>query len=100
MTAPIPRDLPDLPAIPRTHALLLLPRPSLGGGDPLPPPAGRRLRLLLAGTAAAGVTIDCSWSSPLRVLSHFAIQSNILLALVTLPRPAGHGRPAARSPPP
>ncbi|MFI5801185.1 Pr6Pr family membrane protein [Streptomyces sp. NPDC051677] len=84
MTAPIPRDLPDLPAIPRTHALLLSSVPA----SAVVPPVRRRLaavlRLLLAGTAAAGVTLAFLLGSPLRVLSHFAIQSNILLTLVML----------------
>lgn len=84
MTAPIPRDIPDLPAIPRTHALLLSSVPA----SAVVAPARRRLaavlRLLLACTAAAGVTLAFLLGSPMRVLSHFAIQSNILLALVTL----------------
>ncbi|MCX5267408.1 Pr6Pr family membrane protein [Streptomyces sp. NBC_00199] len=84
MTAPIPRDLPDLPAIPRTHALLLSSVPASAVVTPFRRPLAAALRLLLAGTAAAGVTLAFLLSSPLRVLSHFAIQSNILLALVTL----------------
>ncbi|MDX3801739.1 hypothetical protein PV723_23900, partial [Streptomyces sp. AK04-3B] len=84
MTAPIPRDLPDLPAIPRTHALLLSSVPASAVVTPVRRPLAAVLRLLLAGTAAAGVTLAFLLSSPLRVLSHFAIQSNILLALVTL----------------
>jgi len=39
-------------------------------------------RLLLALTAAAAVTTELALGSPLRTLSHFAIQSNIVLALV------------------
>lgn len=84
MTAPIPRDLPDLPAIPRTHALLLSSVPASAVVPPVRRPLAAVLRLLLAGTAAAGVTLALLLGSPLRVLSHFAIQSNILLALVTL----------------
>jgi hypothetical protein len=52
------------------------------------PPARRRLvavyRLLIALAAAAGVTIDLLLGSPVRILSHFAIQSSILLALVMI----------------
>jgi hypothetical protein len=52
------------------------------------PPARRRLaavyRLLVALAAAAGVTIDLILGSPVRVLSYFAIQANILLALVMI----------------
>ncbi|SEQ72013.1 hypothetical protein SAMN04487983_1007180 [Streptomyces sp. yr375] len=84
MTAPIPRDLPDLPAIPRTHALLLSSVPASAVVAPVRRPLTAVLRLLPAGTAAAGVTLALLLGSPLRVLSHFAIQSNILLALVTL----------------
>ncbi|MER6788838.1 Pr6Pr family membrane protein [Streptomyces sp. NPDC000658] len=84
MTAPIPRDLPDLPAIPRTHALLLSSVPASAVVAPARRPLAAALRLLLAGTAAGGVTLAFLLGSPLRVLSHFAIQSNILLALVTL----------------
>ncbi|WP_316739062.1 Pr6Pr family membrane protein [Streptomyces sp. MK7] len=39
-------------------------------------------RLLIAAAAAAAVTADMVIGPPLRVLSHFAIQSNILVALV------------------
>ncbi|CAM5710126.1 Pr6Pr family membrane protein [Streptomyces aurantiogriseus] len=84
MTAPIPRDIPDLPALPRSHPLL----PSFVPGAAVVLPARRPLatvlRLLIAATAAAGVTLALLLGSPLRVLSHFAVQSSILLALVTL----------------
>ncbi|MDX3314615.1 Pr6Pr family membrane protein [Streptomyces sp. ME08-AFT2] len=84
MTAPIPRDLPDLPAIPRTHALLLSSVPASAVVTPVRRPLAAAFRLLLAGAAVAGVTLAFMSGSPLRMLSHFAIQSNILLALVTL----------------
>ncbi|WP_416983603.1 Pr6Pr family membrane protein [Streptomyces sp. T028] len=85
MTAPIPRDIPDLPAIPRTHALLSSSVPA----SAVVPPVRRRLaaafRLLLAGTAAAGVILALlANGDPLRTLSHFSLQSNALLALVAL----------------
>ncbi|MEV6407661.1 Pr6Pr family membrane protein [Streptomyces bobili] len=84
MTAPIPRDIPDLPAIPRTHALL----PSFVPASAVVTPVRRRLagllRLLIAGTAAGAVTLALLLGSPPRVLSHFSVQSTILLALVTL----------------
>ncbi|MFG2130656.1 Pr6Pr family membrane protein [Streptomyces sp. NPDC048751] len=82
MTAPIPRDIPDLPAIPGTSPLL----PSRVPASAVVTPVRHRLtavfRLLTAALAAAGVTIDLLIGSPLLVLSHFAIQSSILLALV------------------
>ncbi|MFC4500719.1 MULTISPECIES: Pr6Pr family membrane protein [Streptomyces] len=84
MTAPIPRDIPDLPAIPRTHALLPSFVPASAVVPPVRRPLAAVLRLLIAGTAAAGVTLALLLGSPLRVLSHFSVQSNLLLALVTL----------------
>ncbi|MEU5243412.1 Pr6Pr family membrane protein [Streptomyces asoensis] len=84
MTAPIPRDIPDLPAIPRTHALLMSSVPASAVVAPVRRPLAAVLRLLLAGAAAGGVTLALLLGSPPRVLSHFAIQSNIVLALVTL----------------
>ncbi|MGX1271434.1 hypothetical protein RKD18_004628 [Streptomyces phaeoluteigriseus] len=58
MTAPIPRDIPDLPAIPRTHALL----PSFVPASAVVTPVRRRLaaliRLLIGGTAAGAVTLS------------------------------------------
>lgn len=84
MTAPIPRDMPDLPAIPRTHSLL----PSFVPASAVVAPARRPLtgvlRLLIAGTATGTVALALLLGSPLRALSHFSVQSTILLALVTL----------------
>ncbi|WP_460068085.1 Pr6Pr family membrane protein [Streptomyces sp. YKOK-I1] len=85
MTAPIPRDIPELPAIPRTHALLPSFVPASAVVPPVHRPLAAVLRLLLAGTAAAGVTLALLITdAPLRTLSHFSLQSNALLALVTL----------------
>ncbi|WP_037676914.1 Pr6Pr family membrane protein [Streptomyces griseus] len=82
MTAPIPRDIPDLPAIPGIPALLPSAVPASAVVTPVRRPTTATFRLLIAALAAAGVTIDLILGSPLLVLSHFAIQSNILLALV------------------
>lgn len=41
-------------------------------------------RVLVALTAAAAVTIEVLLSSPIRTLSHFSVQSTILLAMVLL----------------
>ncbi|MEU1181231.1 Pr6Pr family membrane protein [Streptomyces sp. NPDC005820] len=85
MTAPIPRDIPELPAIPRTHALLPSSVPASAVVPPVRRPLAAVLRLLLAGTAAAGVILALVITdAPLRTLSHFSLQSNVLLALVTL----------------
>ncbi|MFI7499022.1 Pr6Pr family membrane protein [Streptomyces sp. NPDC049687] len=84
MIAHIPRDNPDLPAIPRPHALLPSFVPASAVVSPVRRPLAAVLRLLIAATAAAGVTLALLLGDPLRVLSHFSIQSNLLFALVTL----------------
>jgi hypothetical protein len=50
---------------------------------PVRRPLAAVLRLLIAATAAAGVALALLLGSPARVLSHFAVQSGILFALVT-----------------
>ncbi|MFF4259567.1 Pr6Pr family membrane protein [Streptomyces sp. NPDC001663] len=82
MTAPIPRDIPDLPAVPRVPALLPSPVPATAVLPRVHRPYTAAYRLLVAALAVAGVTIDLVLGSPVRVLSYFAIQSNLLLALV------------------
>ncbi|MGW3724640.1 Pr6Pr family membrane protein [Streptomyces sp. NPDC000851] len=82
MTAPIPRDIPDLPAIPGMPALLPSPVPATAVVAPAPRPLTAVFRLLTALAATTGVTIHLLLGSPPRVLSHFTIQSSILLALV------------------
>lgn len=84
MTAPIPRDIPDLPAVPGMPALLPSPVPATAVVAPCRRPLTAAFRLLVALTAAAAVGADLLIGSPIRVLSYFAIQSNILLALVLL----------------
>ncbi|MET9380952.1 Pr6Pr family membrane protein [Streptomyces sp. NPDC002928] len=84
MTAPIPRDIPDLPAVPGMAPPLTSYVPATAVVNPVRRPLAAAYRLLIAATAAAGVTIDLLIGSPVRVLSHFAIQSNILLALVLI----------------
>lgn len=85
MTAPIPRDLPDIPALPRTAPQLL---PSVVPARAVVPPVRRPLtavyRLALAVLATASVLVEVLLGSPTRVLSYFVIQSMVLLALVTL----------------
>ncbi|MGW1211386.1 Pr6Pr family membrane protein [Streptomyces sp. NPDC002499] len=82
MTAPIPRDIPNLPAIPGVPALLPSLVPATAVVTPVRRPLTAVYRLLVALVAAGAVTVDLLLGSPVRVLSHFAIQSNILLALV------------------
>lgn len=100
MTAPIPRDMPDLPPVPRTHALPPAHVPAAAVVTPMRRPVVAVLLLLIAATAGAGVTLALLLGSPLLVLSHFAAQSSILLALVTLLSTHAPGRPAGPSPPP
>jgi hypothetical protein len=84
MTAPIPRDIPDLPALPGMTALLPSPVPATAVVPRVRRPLTAVYRLLVALTAAAAITAELILGSPLRTLSHFAIQSNILLTLVFL----------------
>ncbi|MFF8939605.1 Pr6Pr family membrane protein [Streptomyces paradoxus] len=82
MTAPIPRDIPDLPAIPSPPGLKPSPVPATAVVTPVRRPAAAAFRLLVALAAAGGVTLALLLGDPSRVLSHFTIQSNMLLALV------------------
>ncbi|MDQ0600100.1 hypothetical protein QF037_004445 [Streptomyces canus] len=84
MTTPIPRDIPDLPAIPGMPALLPSRVPATAVVAPVRRPLAAVYRLLVALAAAAAVTIDLLLGSPARVLSYFSIQSAILLALVSV----------------
>jgi hypothetical protein len=80
MTAPIPRDIPDLPAIPGMPALLPSPVPATAVMEPVRRPLIAVFRLLTALMAITGVTIYMLLGSPPRVLGYFTIQSSILLA--------------------
>ncbi|MGX5213759.1 Pr6Pr family membrane protein [Streptomyces violaceus] len=82
MTAPIPRDIPDLPAIPGRPALKPSPVPATAVVTPVRRPAAAAFRLLVAFAAAGGVALELLLGDPSRALGYFAIQSNILLALV------------------
>ncbi|MFH8975203.1 Pr6Pr family membrane protein [Streptomyces sp. NPDC017890] len=86
MTAPIPRDIPDLPAVPGMPRLLTSPVPATAVLTPVRRPLAATLRTLTALLALTGVTIELLTgggpaTSP---LSHFTIQSSILLTLVML----------------
>ena len=88
MTAPIPRDIPDLPALPNfpgvTPPLLPSPAPARAVVPPVRRPIAAAYRLFLALAATAAVTGAVLLAGPARALSHFTVQSTILLALVTL----------------
>ncbi|WP_428935066.1 Pr6Pr family membrane protein [Streptomyces sp. ACT015] len=82
MTAPIPRDIPDIPAVPGIPALLPLPVPASAVMAPVRRPLTAVYRALIAFVAVAGVMIVLLLGSPVRVLTYFEVQSNILLAIV------------------
>ncbi|QKW28636.1 Pr6Pr family membrane protein [Streptomyces seoulensis] len=82
--SPIPflRDIPDLPAIPGISVLTPSFVPAAAVVTPVRRPWAAAYRLLVAAAAAAAVVAETLTGPPLHVLSHFAIQANILLALV------------------
>jgi len=82
MTAPIPRDMPDLPPVPGRSPLFPSAVPATAVMAPVRQPLTAAYRLLVALTAAGGVTIELLLGDPARALSHFTVQSGILLALV------------------
>ncbi|MEU9474616.1 Pr6Pr family membrane protein [Streptomyces sp. NPDC048191] len=84
MTAPIPRDIPDLPAVPGPPLLLPSPVPATAVVAPVRRPVVALLRLLIALAAAAGVTLEILLGTPARTLSYFGIQATALLAIVML----------------
>lgn len=84
MTAPIPRDIPDLPALPGMPAFLPSPVPATAVVTPVRHPLAAAYRVLVALAAAGAVTLEILLSSPVRALSHFSVQSSILLAAVLL----------------
>lgn len=84
MTAPIPRDIPDLPAVPGMPAFLPCPVPATAVVTPVRHPVAAAYRVLVALAAAAAVTVEVLQTSPVRALSYFSVQSAILLAAVLL----------------
>ncbi|MEV7286907.1 Pr6Pr family membrane protein [Streptomyces sp. NPDC093252] len=84
MTAPIPRDIPDLPAVPGVPAMFPSVVPAAAVVTPVRRPPAAVFRVLIALTAATGIAVYLLLGSPLRVLSYFTVQANILLALVML----------------
>ncbi|MFE1885160.1 Pr6Pr family membrane protein [Streptomyces diastatochromogenes] len=84
MTAPIPREIPDLPAVPGPPLLLPAPVPATAVVAPVRRPLVAIFRLLTALAAAAGVALELLLGTPARTLSYFSVQTNILLAVVML----------------
>ncbi|MFF4034493.1 Pr6Pr family membrane protein [Streptomyces sviceus] len=84
MTAPIPRDIPDLPALPGMPAFLPTTVPATAVVAPVRHPLAAAYRVLVALVAAGAVTVELLLGSKVRTLSYFSIQSTILLTMVLL----------------
>jgi hypothetical protein len=82
MITPMPRDIPDLPAIPGIPPPIHSFVPATAVVAPARRPAAAIYRLLVALAAAAGVAIDMKLGNPARALSYFTIQANLLVAVV------------------
>ncbi|GAA3771611.1 Pr6Pr family membrane protein [Streptomyces chiangmaiensis] len=82
MIPPIPKEIPDLPAVPSRPRLRPSFVPPAAVVAPTYRPMAAAYRLLVALTAAAAVTIDLLIGNPVRVLTHFAVQTNVLIAVV------------------
>ncbi|GGZ13657.1 Pr6Pr family membrane protein [Streptomyces poonensis] len=82
MTAPIPRDIPDLPVIPGVAT----PLPALVPARAVLPltrrPAAAAFRALVALAAAAGVGTELLLGNPLQAASHWSVQCGALVAAV------------------
>ncbi|MFI2641383.1 Pr6Pr family membrane protein [Streptomyces sp. NPDC018610] len=74
--------MPDLPAIPGISALAPSVVPAAAVVTPVRRPWTAAYRLLVAAAAGAGVVAEALTGPPLHVMSHFAVQSEIVLALV------------------
>ncbi|MEU6573393.1 Pr6Pr family membrane protein [Streptomyces sp. NPDC046805] len=84
MTAPIPREIPDLPPVRATPTLPRSPVPATAVTPPARRPLAAAYRLLVAMAAMATVIVELLIGSPPRILSYFSIQSSLLLALVMI----------------
>ncbi|WP_338896915.1 Pr6Pr family membrane protein [Streptomyces sp. TG1A-60] len=82
MTSPIPRDIPDLPALSGIPAPVTSAVPTAAVVAPARRPLTAAYRALVALAAAAAVVIEMELGSPLRAFSHFSVQSTALVALV------------------
>lgn len=82
MTAPIPRDIPELPAVPGPPLLLPAPVPATAVVPPVRRPVAAVFRLLTAVAAAAGVALELLLGPPARVLGYFSVQTGVLVAVV------------------
>lgn len=83
-TPPIPRDIPDLPAVPGTPVLMPGHVPATAVVAPVRRPLTAVFRLATAVLASAGVALELLLGSPDRIMSYFGVQAAVLLALVSL----------------
>ncbi|MFJ4007170.1 Pr6Pr family membrane protein [Streptomyces sp. NPDC090023] len=98
MTAPIPpvpREIPDLPAIPWESTPVLKPSfvPVTAVVAPVRRPLAAAYRLLTALLAGAGVALEVYLAGPAHALSYFSVQSTVLLAVVMLVSASRSWRP-------
>jgi hypothetical protein len=84
MTAPIPRDIPDLPAVPASPVLMPSHVPATAVVGPVHRPVVALFRFLTAVAAFAGVALELLLGSPARTLSYFGVQATLILAVVML----------------
>lgn len=82
MTSPIPRDIPELPAISGIPAPVTSVVPATAVVTPTRRPPAATYRALVALAAAVAVVTEMVLGSPLRAFSHFSVQSTALVALV------------------
>ena len=82
MTAPIPRDIPDLPAIPGIATLLHSPVPATAVVPPTPRPLTAAFRALIAVAAAGATALSLLLNPPSTALSYFSVQTAILVSLL------------------
>ena len=86
MTAPLPADIPDIPVVPgiaATAAASVVPAvPAYAVVPRVRRPLVAVFRLLVALTAAAGVTLALLLGTPPRTLSHFTVQTGIVVTAV------------------
>jgi hypothetical protein len=82
MTAPTPRDIPDLPAIPGMPVPLVSVVPASAVVTPTRRPVTAAFRSLVGLSAAGTVGVELLLGNPTQVLSHFSIQTGLLVTAV------------------
>lgn len=82
MTAPIPRDIPDLPVIPGIATLLHSPVPATAVVPLTPRPLTAAFRTLIAVAAAGATALSLLLNPPSTALSYFSTQTAVLVALL------------------